>query len=165
MPKSSLEPIQSKSLEHLWPLGIIHQHSKVPVPKYFLMTNPLSSLWGIIFNGKIKEENIIESHQEQRFGASLASWHCPSTLKSPCTKKHPFDKSLVKIMRRYFQWGHQKENHHWKPSRAKVWSIIGHLALFTNTQKSLYQITSLWQIPCQVYEAVLSMGTSKRKPS
>ena len=167
MPKSkrkpSLEPIQSKSLEHLWPLGIDHQHSKVPVPKYFPMTNPLSSLWASTFNAKIKEKTIIENHLEQKFGASLVTWHCSPTLKSSCTKILSYGKSLVKFGSRYFRCQNQRENSRWNPSRAKVWSIHGQLALPRNTQKSLYQNTSLWQIPCQVYEPVLSMGKIKVK--
>ena len=158
MPKSkrkqSLEPIQSKSLEHLWPLGIAPQHSKVPVPKYFPMTNPLSSLGGGTFDAKIKEKTVIGTHPEQKIGASLATWHCPPTLKSPRTKILPYDKSLVKFGSQYFRCQNQRENSRWNPSRAKVWSIIGHLALPTNTQKSPYQNTSLWQIPCQVWEPV-----------
>jgi len=147
MPKSkrkqSLEPIQSKSLEHLWPLGIAHQHSKVPVPKYFPVTNPLSSLGAGTFDANIKEKTVVGTHPEKKFGASLATWHCPPTLKSPCTKILPCDKSLVKFGSRYFRCQNQRGNSRWNPSRAKVWSIIGHLALPTNTQKSLYQNTSL----------------------
>ena len=95
--KHSLEPIQSKSFENLWPLGIALQHSKVPVPKYFPMSNPLSSLGGDTFNAKIKEKTVIGTHPEQKFGASSATWHCPVTLKSPGTKVLPYDKSLVKF--------------------------------------------------------------------
>ena len=62
-----------------------------------------------------------------------------------------------------FNGENQSENHHKNPSRANVWSIHGHLALPHNTQKSLYQNTSLWHIPCQVYEPVLSMGKIKGK--
>ena len=146
MPKSkrkqSLEPIQSKSLEHLWPLGIAHQHSKVHVPKYPLMTNPLSSLGGRTFNGTFKVKTLTETHSEQNIELSLAAWHCPPTLKSPRTKILPYDKSLVKFGSQYFRCQNQRENSRWNPSRAKVWSIFGHLALPRNTQKSPYQNTS-----------------------
>merc|ERR1712073_25904 len=101
--KQSLEHIQGKSLEHLWPLGIAPQHSKVPVPKYFPMTNPLSNLGGGTFDAKIKEKTVIGTHPEQKFGASLATWHCPATLKSPRTKISTYDKTLVKFGRRYFK--------------------------------------------------------------
>ena len=143
MPKSkrkqSLEPIQSKSLEHHWPLGIAHQHSKVPVPKYPPMTNPLSSLGASTFKGTIKVEKQTVTHSEQKLGASLATWHCPPTLKSPRTKISTYDKSLVKFGSPYFQGDNQSENNDLNPFRAKVWSIFGHLTLPTNTQKSLYQ--------------------------
>ena len=141
--KPSLKPIQSKSLEHLWPLGIVPQHSKVPVPKYSPMTNPLSSLWAGTFNGKIKEKTIIETHPEQKFGASLDTWHCTTTLKSPPTNILTYEKSLVMFMSSYLHWKNQSENHHWNPSRAKVWSIFSYLALPRNTQKSPYQNTHL----------------------
>ena len=143
MPKSkrkqSLEPIQSKSLEHLWPLVIAPQHSKVPVPKYPPMTKPLSNLGAGSFKGTIKVKTLTETHSEQKFGASLATWHCPPTLKSPCTKISTYDKSLVKFGSRYFQGDNQSGNTDCNPFRAKVWSILGHLALPTNTQKSPYQ--------------------------
>ena len=112
MPKSKrkqlLEPIQSKSLERPWPIGIAPQHSKVPVRKYFPMTNPLSSLGGGTFNAKIKEKTVIRTHPEQKFEASLATWHCRPTLKSPHTKIPPYYKSLVKSKSWYFQWGKSK---------------------------------------------------------
>ena len=72
------------------------------------MTNPLSSLGGGTLDAKIKEKKVIGTHPEQKFGASLATWHCPATLKSPRTKILPYDKSLVKSMSRYFQWGKSK---------------------------------------------------------
>ena len=81
--KPSLEPIQSKSLENLWPIGIALQHSKVPVPKYFPMANPLSSLGAGTFDAKIKEKTVVGTHPEQKFGLSLVTWHCLPTLKSP----------------------------------------------------------------------------------
>ena len=96
--KHWLKPIESKSLEHFLTLGIAHQHSKVPVPKYPPMTNPLSGLGGRTFNGTIKEKTLTETHSEQKFEASLANWHCPPTLKSPCTKILPYDKSLGKVL-------------------------------------------------------------------
>ena len=102
MPKSkrkqSLEPIQSKSLEHLWPLGIAPQHSKVPVPKYFPMANPLSSLGAGTFDAKIKEKTVVGTHPEQKFGASLATWHCPPTLKSPRTKISTYDQVQTRLL-------------------------------------------------------------------
>ena len=110
--KQSLKPIQIKSLENLWPLGIALQHSKVPVPKYFPMTNPLSSLGAGTFNAKIKEKTVIETHSEQKFGESLATWHCPATLKRPRTKIFPYDKSLVKFWSLYFQCQNQREKSH-----------------------------------------------------
>ena len=165
MPKSkrkqSLEPIQSKSLEHHWPLGISHQHSKVPVPKYFPMANPLSSLGDGTLNAKIKEKTVIGTHPEQKFGDSLATWHCHNTLKSPCTKILPYDKSLVKFGGWYFRSQNQRENSHGNPSRAKIWRIFGQLALLRNNQKSPYQNTFLEQIPSQVWKPVPSMGNSK----
>ena len=106
--KELLELIQSKSFEILWPLAIALQHSKVPIPKYFPMTNPLSSLGGGTFDAKIKEETVIGTHPEQKFGASLATWHCPATLKSPRTKILPYDKSPVKFGRRYFRCQNQR---------------------------------------------------------
>ena len=137
MPKSkrkqSLEPIQSKSLEHLWPIGIAHQHSKVPVPKYFPMANPLSSLGAGTFDAKIKEKKVVGTHPEQKFGASLATWHCPPTLKSPRTKISTYDKSLVKFGSWYFQWDNQRKNTDLNPFKAKVRRIFGHLALPRNT--------------------------------
>merc|ERR1712228_726008 len=96
--------------------------------------------------GLILEKSVIGTHPEQKFGESLATWHYPATLKSPRTKILPYDKSLVKFGRWYFRCQNQRENSHWNPSRAKVWSIFGHLALPRNTQKSLYQNTSLRQI-------------------
>merc|ERR1712020_743247 len=108
MPKSKrkqlLEPIQSKSMEHRWPLGIAHQHLKVPVPKYFPMANPLSRLGAGTFDAKIKEKTVVGTHPEQKFGASFATWHCPSLLKSPRTKMLTYNKSLIKSMSQYFQW-------------------------------------------------------------
>ena len=143
MPKSkrklSLEPIQSKSLENLWPLGFAPHHSKVPVPKYFPMTNSLSSLGASTFDAKIKEKTVVGTHPEQKIGASLAPWHCPPTLKSPCTKISTYDKYLVKFGSWYFQEDNQSGNTGCNPFRAKVWSIFGHLALPTNNQKSPYQ--------------------------
>merc|ERR1712212_936105 len=94
------------------------------VPKYFPMTNPLSSLGGGTFDTKIKEKTVIGTHPEQKFGASLATWHCPPTLKSPRTKILPYDKSLVKFGSRYFRCQNQRENSRWNPSRKKVWSIV-----------------------------------------
>ena len=97
-------------MKHLWPLGIAHQHSKVPVPKYPPMTNPLSSLGASTFKGTIKVETQTVTHSEQKFGASLATWHCPPTLKSPCTKISTYDKYLVKFGSRYFQGDNQSGN-------------------------------------------------------
>ena len=74
------------------------------------MTNPLSSLGGSSFDAKIKEETVIGTHPEQKFGASLATWHCPATLKSPRTKILPYDKSLVKFGSQFFQGDNQSEN-------------------------------------------------------
>ena len=147
MPKSkrkqSWESIQSKNLENLWPIGIAPQYSKVPVPKYFPMTNPFSSLGAGTFKGTIKVKILTETHSEQKFGASLATWHCPQTLKSPQTKISIYDKSLVKFGSQYFQGVNQSGNTDCNPFRAKVWSIFSHLALPRNTQKSPYQNTSL----------------------
>ena len=92
------------------PLGIAHQHSKVPVPKYLPMTNPFSNLGAGTFKGTIKVKTLTETHSEQKFEASLATRHCPPTLKSPRTKISTYDKSLVKFGRRYFQGDNQSEN-------------------------------------------------------
>ena len=137
--KTVIGTIQSKSLEHLWQFGIALQHSKVPAPKYFPMTNSLSSLGGGTFDAKIKEETVIGTHPEQKFEASLATWHCPSTLKIPRTKILPYDKSLVKFGSRYFQGDNQSGNTDCSPFEANFWSIFVHLAMPTNTQKSIYQ--------------------------
>ena len=87
------------------------------------MANPLSSLGAGTLDAKIKEKTVIGTHPEQKFGASLATWHCPATLKSPRTKILPFDKSPVKFGRWYFRCQNQRGNSHWNPSRAKIWSI------------------------------------------
>ena len=157
--------LPAKTLKDHWPISIAPQHSKVPVPKYPPMTKPLSNLGAGSFKGTIKVKTLTETHSEQKFGASLATWHCPPTLKSPRTKISTYDKSLVKFGSPYFQGDNQSENNDLNPFRVKVLSIFGHMALPTNTQKYQYQNTSLWQIPCQVYEPVLSMPKSKRKPS
>ena len=81
---------------------IAHQHSIVPLPKHPPMTNTLSNLGADTFKETIKVEPQGVTHSEQKFGASLATWHCPATLKSPHTKILPYDKSLVKFGRRYF---------------------------------------------------------------
>ena len=161
--KHWLKPIQSKILEHLWPLGIAQQHSIVPIPKHPPMTNTLSNLGAGTFKGTIKVESQTVTHSEQKFGASLATWHCPPTLKSPRTKISTYDKSLVKIGSWYFQGDNQSGNTDCSPFRANIWSIFVHLAMPTNTQKSLYQNIHLWQIPCQIWEPVLSRGQSKWK--
>ena len=150
-------------MEHPWPLGIAHQHSKVHFPKYPTMTNPLSSLGASTLKGTIKVKTQNVTHSEQKFGASLATWYCPATLKSPRTKISTYDKTLVKFGRQYFKGDNQSGNTKCKPFRAKVWSIFGHLALPTNTQKSPYQNIHLGQIPCQIWEPVLLRGQSKWK--
>ena len=150
-------------MEHLWPLGITHQYSKVPVPKYPPTTNPLLSFGGGTFKETIKVKTLTVTHSEQKFGASLSTWQCPPTLKSPRTKISTYDKYLVKFGSWYFQEDNQSGNTECNPFRAKVWSIFGHLALPTNTQKSLYQNIHLGQISCQIWEPVLSRGKSKWK--
>ena len=60
-----------------------------PLQKYFPMTNPLSSLEACTFNAKFKEKTVIGTYSEQKFGESLATWHCPTTLKSPRTEILP----------------------------------------------------------------------------
>ena len=91
------------------------------------------------FKCQNQRKTVIGTNPEQKFGDSLATWHCPETLKSPHTKIYTYDKSLVKFERWYFQGDNQIENTDLNPFRGKVWSIFGHLALPNNTQKSLYQ--------------------------
>ena len=112
---------------------------KSPCTKISIYEYSLSSFGGSTFKGTIKVKALTETHSEQKFGASLATWHCPPTLKSPRTKISTYDKSLVKFGSRYFQGDNQSENNDLNPFRAKVWSIFGHMALPTNTQKSPYQ--------------------------
>ena len=95
--------LPAKTLKDHWPISIAPQHSKVPVPKYPPMTKPLSNLGGGTFKGTIKVKTLTETHSEQKFEASLATWHCPPTLKSPCTKISTYDKSLVKFGSRYLK--------------------------------------------------------------
>ena len=158
-------PFRAKVWSIFSHLALRNPHSKVPVQKYSPLANPLSSLQASTFNGIIKEKTIIETNPEQKFGSSLATCHCHATLKSPCTKIITYNKSLVKSMSRYFQQENERENHYWNPSRAKIWSIFSHLTMPTNTQKSPYKNTHLQQIPCPVYEPLISIGKSKWKPS
>ena len=74
------------------------------------MTNPLSNLGAGTFKGTIKVKILTETHSEEKFGASLATWHGPPTLKSPRTKLSTYDKPPVKFGRRYFQGDNQSEN-------------------------------------------------------
>ena len=74
------------------------------------MTNPLSSLRASTFKGTIKVETQTVTNSEQKFGASLATWYCPPTLKSPRTKISTYDKSLVKFRKQLFQGDNQSEN-------------------------------------------------------
>ena len=125
---------------------------KSPPTKILPYDKPLSNLGGGTFDAKIKVKTVIGTHPEQKFGASLAIWDCPATLKSPCTKILTYKKFLVMSMSQYFQCQNQRESSHCYPFRAKFWRIFGHLALPRNTQKSPYKNTHLSQIPCQVYE-------------
>ena len=69
------EVVGARALEDAPPQSLQSPHKK-----NFPMTNPLSSLGAGTFKAKIKEETVVGTHPEQKFGASLATWHCPLSI-------------------------------------------------------------------------------------
>ena len=100
--KQTVEPIHRKSLDHPWPNNILRNTKKSPYQNTFLWKIPCQVYELVLSMGKIKLKAVvgtqllsmgnikvktnIDTHPEQKFGASMANWHCPATLKSPSTK-------------------------------------------------------------------------------
>ena len=101
----------------LW-LGIACNTQKSPYQNTSLWQIPCQVYEPVLSMRKIKMKTTIETHLEQKFGASMATWQCPAALKSPCTKIIHYDKSLVKFMSQFFQWGKSK----WKQSLEPIQS-------------------------------------------